>query len=348
MAQRLPWTVLPFCNWSAVDSEAWSVAITPASIFDARRSLHDRSGNQCRVLCTAWGRWLGYLSQIEADIGAGGTGHLKRDIIKIYTESLFEHFSPVTVRSYMTSFLIVAEHMFPAEPLSDLRSVTRSIQKRISPVGKYMPELVDTVTLDHAATQMLHDAERVKNRYRAAGLYRDALASKMLVYAPLRIGNMGALRLGKEISKVGPQYRITVAGEHAKAKKPLTYPLPTSITPFIERYLEHYRPLLLECRGRHWQAGKKDAFWISRDGSEQRPRTLGRHIGDLTEQYLGTRVSPHRFRRIAATSIAVMAPDKINLIKGLLGHSTLSMSERHYNRAGTIQAGMKFQAIFNS
>ena len=43
-----------------------------------------------------------------------------------------------------------------------------------------------------------------------------------------------------------------------------------------------------------------------------------------------------------------MAPDKVNVIKCVLGQSTQVMGERHYNRAGTIQAGLTFQAIFNS
>lgn len=348
MVQRLPWSVLPLDVWPEPDQAAWRTAITPASIFDARQSLDNRPPEQISALRAAWGRWLGYLQCQGIDITVGGEGYLERKTVAQHVDLLLQHLGRVTVRSYMTSLLSVADHMFSPNKLIHLKTVTRRVQKEISPVGDQPPERIDSVTMDKITDLMLDDISRISNTYKRAGLYRDALALKILIFTPLRIGNLGSLRIGKEITKVGAQYRITIPGQAAKARRPLTYPVPASLTPLIDTYLDVHRPRLLECRGMHWQDNAENAFWISRDGSAQSPKTLSRHIGDLTEQYLGERVTPHRLRRIAATSIAVMAPDKVNLIKSLLGQSTPAMGEKHYNRAGTIEAGIKFQAIFNN
>jgi len=62
----------------------------------------------------------------------------------------------------MTTLLIVADHMFLAEKLAHLKSVTRRVQKEISPVGDHQPELIDSVTLYKIADLMLDDVSHIK------------------------------------------------------------------------------------------------------------------------------------------------------------------------------------------
>ncbi len=54
---------------------------------------------------------------------------------------------------------------------------------------------------------------------------------------------------------------------------------------------------------------------------------------------------PHAFRHIAATSIAEADPEHVNIIRDLLGHATLDISERHYNRATGISSCTRVQSI---
>ena len=44
----------------------------------------------------------------------------------------------------------------------------------------------------------------------------------------------------------------------------------------------------------------------------------------------------HDFRRAAATSLAIEAPDKIGLVSGLLQHAKQDTTGRHYNLAGEV------------
>ena len=54
---------------------------------------------------------------------------------------------------------------------------------------------------------------------------------------------------------------------------------------------------------------------------------------------------PHAFRHVVATSIAETDPEHVGIIKDILGHATLAMSEKHYNRATGISSCNALQSI---
>jgi hypothetical protein len=54
-------------------------------------------------------------------------------------------------------------------------------------------------------------------------------------------------------------------------------------------------------------------------------------------------MSMHDFRRAAATSLAIEAPDKIGLATGLLQHTRADTTGRHYNLAGCAGASRRFK-----
>ena len=55
-------------------------------------------------------------------------------------------------------------------------------------------------------------------------------------------------------------------------------------------------------------------------------------------------MSPHLFRDAVATGIAISAPADMQMIRSLLGHTTLTTAERHYNLAGSLDAGRRHAA----
>ncbi|MEM9964145.1 MAG: hypothetical protein AAGC58_02225 [Asticcacaulis sp.] len=64
-----------------------------------------------------------------------------------------------------------------------------------------------------------------------------------------------------------------------------------------------------------------------------------------TGSLLGGNQQPHAFRHIAATSIATYAPEHVGIIRDILGHTTLQMAERHYNRASAVDVSIKLQRV---
>jgi len=72
---------------------------------------------------------------------------------------------------------------------------------------------------------------------------------------------------------------------------------------------------------------------------------LSRELPKVTERHLGVALRPHAFRHVAATSVAETAPEHVNIIKDLLGHATLDMAQKHYNRATGISSCNALQSI---
>jgi hypothetical protein len=68
-------------------------------------------------------------------------------------------------------------------------------------------------------------------------------------------------------------------------------------------------------------------------------------ITQTTRQTLGVSVGPHLFRACAATTAALHASNHPRLASGLLQHVDPRVTEAHYNRASSSQAGIRYGEI---
>ena len=84
-----------------------------------------------------------------------------------------------------------------------------------------------------------------------------------------------------------------------------------------------------------------DAVWVSEVGTQLEIGALGRRIVDNTKAAFGRSVSPHMFRDDAATSTAVDNPKHIGDASLVLGHAGHAMTEKHYNRARSLDASRR-------
>jgi len=62
------------------------------------------------------------------------------------------------------------------------------------------------------------------------------------------------------------------------------------------------------------------------------------HIVELTRERLGRAINPHLFRDCAATTIAAEDPLHVHITRNILGHTSLTTSERYYNQARSLNA----------
>jgi integrase len=68
-------------------------------------------------------------------------------------------------------------------------------------------------------------------------------------------------------------------------------------------------------------------------------------IANVTEQTIGIRISPHLFRTADATTAAEAAPNMPHLASALLGHKDTRITEEHYNRASSLNAGNRYADV---
>jgi hypothetical protein len=77
-----------------------------------------------------------------------------------------------------------------------------------------------------------------------AGRYRDGLMIAMLASRPIRRRNFASIEIGRHLVRQGPEYWLRFAAVETKPNSPIEIPVPTVLTPYIERYLTYYRPFL--------------------------------------------------------------------------------------------------------
>jgi site-specific recombinase XerD len=106
----------------------------------------------------------------------------------------------------------------------------------------------------------------------------------------------------------------------------------------MRRYLDHHRPRLL-------RSAATGALWVTQARAPLSINGIATRVKVATSRILGRELTPHLFRHAAATSTAVAAPKEARLIRALLGHKTLAMADRVYNKASSLDAGRRYHAL---
>ena len=102
----------------------------------------------------------------------------------------------------------------------------------------------------HLPAELVNATKNPKQRpYRKALLVQAAVAIEILLYAPLRVGNLAALDIERHLKwiKVGRERRllITIPPEEVKNRKPLNYELGPESAKLVRLYMDQWRPVLL-------------------------------------------------------------------------------------------------------
>ena len=90
-----------------------------------------------------------------------------------------------------------------------------------------------------------------------------------------------------------------------------------------------------------------DELWVSRDGSPCNAQTLRNIIRKHSVGPNGQPLSPHLFRSMAATTMAIEAPASVDLIPAILTHRAHRTGEQYYNLASSLDASRTFNATLD-
>jgi integrase len=175
--------------------------------------------------------------------------------------------------------------------------------------------------------------------------YRDGLMIALLAYVPIRRKNFTALEIGSSVVRRQGQWFIQLTPEQTKTHAWFETILPPVLEPYLQRYIDFYRPMLVACTGR-WQRPTGDFLWISSHGSPMTQDGLYSRICRHTGERFGEHCSPHMFRDAAASTLATEAPEYVRLAAPLLGHRSFQTTERYYRQAKSQEGHDRFtQAI---
>lgn len=153
-----------------------------------------------------------------------------------------------------------------------------------------------------------------------------AVAIGILNVAPIRRGNLGAIRIGENLIRTGgpgSPYRLIFPEYDVKNRVRLDFLFDVELTALIDDYLFNYRPALL---------GRTDSPWLfpGEGGNYKTLKVLGDQITAVIEKATGLRLTPHQFRHVAAAIILKHKPGNYELVRLLLGHRTVEITIRSH------------------
>jgi integrase/recombinase XerD len=175
-----------------------------------------------------------------------------------------------------------------------------------------------------------------------AARFRDGLTISLLAARPIRVRNLAAIRINHELRIEERGYRLEFMATETKGHRRIDLPLHPALTEYIDLYLRKYRPLLCDQAS---LAETGEALWVSARATVLSKEVVAQNIAKRTLEYLGVVVRPHQFRRCFATSIAIEDPVHVRAASAILGHADPSTTEKHYNRAKTLEAGRVYAKI---
>ena len=333
---------LPFDRWPAADREAWATALAPRDLFAdvPGRAEHWRPATVTLTL-RGYGVWLAWLCQ-ERSLQPGLTGRDLADHPRLrqYRRALND--AGLSAKSVMGALGNLARALKAMYPHGDWGWISKAASRirATAPASAYRPR-GSGGDLVRVGEGLMAQAER-EDRWsliKRAVLYRDGLMIALLASRPVRLSNLTSIALDRHLFEEGPAFQVRFPSQETKTKRELAFAWPPRLNEALRRHLQHYRPGLV-ARG----DGTTDALWVSWLGTPLAKDWVSTLITKRTEASGGEPLSPHKFRHVAATTIAVSAPDNISDAARILGHATLATTERYYNRARMLDAAERFQA----
>ncbi|MGB8631200.1 MAG: tyrosine-type recombinase/integrase, partial [Xanthobacteraceae bacterium] len=326
--------------WPSADQAAWEIAIRPGSPFEEGGIAALWSPDTRRKTIAGYGRFLLWLKKRNGlNETASPAERITQERLKAYLEDLRNINRGHTA---MRALAPECDWGFIKRAAARLRGNTIPARDKR---GRLLP-IADVITLGSQMLKRAEENEALSEIGRAA-LYRDGLVLLFLAHHPMRLRNFFSLRIGHHLIRQGPVFVLNIDASETKARQGSQQELSERLSSAVRRYVETYRPVLLQAKGR-WHAKVLDELWISRDGSPCNPQTLRNIVKKHLVGPNGQRISPHLFRTMAATSVSIEAPTEVDVIPVILGHRSYRTGERYYNLASSLDASRAFSATLDS
>ena len=333
---------LPLCDWPEQDRTLWEQTLRPATdvLGITGHGSHWRPTTR-RTLESSYGRWLAFLMDRNACLDDELPGlRVREGLLRAYIEELTSQVASATLAGRIRDLSIVIKCLDPTFDDARLLRVRQKLKSRAKPTSDKRMRLVSPGDLISLAIQLMERAEQdlaLRQDWRAC-LYRDAVVILLLVFRPLRRSNLAELKLGQSLLEENGHFRIELDGSAMKNHQPYSAALPDVLTAPFQRYLDHYRPILL--RGRVC-----DDLWISSRGHPLTDACIYGKLTSLTSKELSVAISPHLFRDIAVTDLGEQDPELVRLAQTLLHHADARTTETHYNHAREQHAVSRYQTV---
>jgi len=196
--------------------------------------------------------------------------------------------------------------------------------------------------LIEAGLTLIQEAEhsQTMTKLAQATQVRNGLMVAMLGFHPIRRKNFAALEIGRSLVKIRGRWWIVLSAAETKENRADERRVNKLLIPFIDRYLDQYRPVLIR------PDSPPSVLWLSsRHAARITDKYVATLIGATTLSTVGVKLSPHLFRTSAASAAAVYGGDNPYLGSAVLHHADPRVTLEHYNRATSLTAAESFRQL---
>jgi len=334
-------------EWPAADQAAWHEAVHATDPFGPRTSASEWSERSRAKTARGYGRWLSWLSEKgQLDPKQAPGDRVTAPVVTTYIADLARLNGDFTVLCRIQELYDAIRVMAPGRDWAWLRQIQNALRARSVSVRDKRTRMQPAGELVRLGKALMRKAETAvtKPSLTRAVWYRDGLMIALLAYRPLRLSNLAAITLGRHLIRQSRGYRLYFSADEVKGRRPIDTAVPASLVEDFDRYLDHYRPILLS-RGDRQSPTSSNALWVSNTATALDPNSIPNRIKKHTRAAFGKHLWPHLFRDCAATTIAIDDPKHARSIMNILGHSSLTTSEKHYNQARSLEASRRYQKV---
>ena len=188
------------------------------------------------------------------------------------------------------------------------------------------------------ADRALAKAKTQRQRIAAHTRARTALAMLLLSEAPIRVGSLAGVGIGRQLS---PDLRtISLSPHETKEGKSDQRRLSDTAVTALSGYIGRYRSCVAPAAER--------ALFVADDGAPVSADHLSRGIGDFCEKRFGRRTTAHAIRNSVGAFIVAEAPEECGLASLVLNHSDAETTNAYTGTAGQVIAGRRLRDAVNA
>ncbi len=334
---------IPFKEWPVEDQRAWMNALAPGSVLEEGGTAAHWAPQTRRKRREAYGRWLNFLDRNDRwNSDRHPPDRVTRERVRDYIMELQKTVSSYTVLIYIEDLYAVMKVTSPSRDWTWLRKTANRLQVAAVSQRDKNTRLRPSADLYTLGIQLMNDTETATGRpiLNRATRYRDGLIIALLAARPIRRRNLGRIIIGQNLIKTSDCYWLHFEASETKTLCPIDVPLPATLTPFMDKYLDHHRRVLL-------RDGKCRNLWVLKNRTAMAEQSLYTAVRARTKEAFGKPINLHMFRDAAATSIAIEDPDHVRIAPTLLGHSSLATTQKYYDQSRMLAAGRNYQSTLN-
>ena len=357
---------IPIAEWPERHQAAWQLGFNKGGLFAKPTKASTWREASITKTKKGFGCWLSYC-KIHTGLSDEAFGKsAPEDLVTQQAVSAYIADLKAIGSSTMTIYNRVQElydairlmtpHL-PKEHWAWLANAYKNFRSEARPSRNKITRLKHADQLEELGLELMAraEAELSRNYHKRSGstelqraqMYRDGLMCAVLSRRPFRIKNFYSLTIGHNFLMEGERVNFSFMASEMKGKRPIEVPFPKNLLPYLTRYIQHYRPILLTTSAKAPNLPTQ-ALWISRDGTDLTQGPLHVAIRKRTKAAFGKPIPPHWFRDSVTTTLIRDEPASARIIGTILGHMTPDLANKHYNQSRMVETGRRNTALLES